>query len=620
MPTANSNSIFQLTQNAMQSTTVATEHLHTCQGVSFTFRLRSLGRGFGTMREFEDDEPPHTFAEDVAVLIKPLSRDHYTAQLTIRLWADNPAHPRSLLLELTDANDLLFYHSLALGESDFHALRSEQRLLVDFQSFPEQLADLLRRCASEGGQGSKMVASLECTGAGESRLNIVESTNFRELIHIDLRLRQGSDEVVKKHLSKKLRLCRAELGTLERRLGDCDDALQNSKKQVDELTTRARVVAEERNHLEISLQSTHQREVNALKEEHTKMLAELQRKQTEALAHEEFRAKDALASALDRAQRAEAEALELQRARQSLTATGESCQQRLLEAEKQLKETTLESSELRKQLKHLEEQKFRHEREITELKVNLASTREQLTVREQHAASQAVQIEEAVNQRRMLEENVSTLKKQVVTLEEKFNLSSQEIAKGNRIIQSLHQASKESKVKLRQRATELAHFEKARLELEKEGQLNRHVLDEKDSELLRGKQREEKLREDMEEMKRKLLEAQDVIKSNQEVIEYLNRQLTEREMKTLPAPNSTLQTDFPTVKTSSALSELLNKVESLAPKKAPASPGVGYGQVSSLNLSNLSTPAKTPSTTATSFSPEDILSRPVAYRRPAAMA
>ena len=132
-----------------------------------------------------------------------LARDHYTAQLTIRLWADNPAHPRSLLLELTDANDLLFYHSLALGESDFHALRSEQRLLVDFQSFPEQLADLLRRCASEGGQGSKMVASLECTGAGESRLNIVESTNFRELIHIDLRLRQGSDEVVKKHLAKK---------------------------------------------------------------------------------------------------------------------------------------------------------------------------------------------------------------------------------------------------------------------------------------------------------------------------------------------------------------------------------------------------------------------------------
>ncbi|CAL1167902.1 unnamed protein product [Cladocopium goreaui] len=570
--------------------------------------------------ELEDEETPHTFAEEVAVLIKPIGRDHYTAQLTIRLWADNPAHPRSLLLELTDAKDLLFYHSLALGESDFHALRSEQRLLVDFQSFPEQLADLLRRCCeAPQGANSKMIASLECTAAGESRLNIVESTNFRELIHIDLRLRQGSDEVVKKHLAKKLRLCRAELQGAERRLGEYGEALQNSKKQVDELTARARVVADERSHLENSLQTTHLREVNTLKDEHARAFADLQRQHVEDKASAEARQKAALTAAVERAERAEASAEELQRARQSLTATGESCQHRLLEAEKELKDATAESSELKKHLKQLEEQKFRHERELTELKVQLASTREQLAVREQHAASQAIQIEEAVNQRRMLEENVGALKKQVQTLEEKFNLSSQEIVKGNRIIQSLHQASKESKAKLRQRATELAQFERARHELEREGQVNRHQLEERDNELLRGKAREEKLQEDLEEMKRKLLEAQDVIKSNQEVIEYLNRQLTERELKAMPTPNSTLQTDFS--KTSPALSELLSKVESFAPKKAPASPGYPGYQVSSLNLS-LSTPAKTPSTTATlSGSPEeDILSRPVAYRRPMAMA
>lgn len=67
------------------------------------------------------------------------------------------------------------------GESDFHALRSEQRLLVDFQSFPEQLADLLRRCseaewessaASAGGRAkqepgsSKMLASLDAWQVG----------------------------------------------------------------------------------------------------------------------------------------------------------------------------------------------------------------------------------------------------------------------------------------------------------------------------------------------------------------------------------------------------------------------------------------------------------------------
>lgn len=588
--------------------------------------------------DMEEEESPHTFSEKVCVLIKPLGRDHYTSPLSIRLWADNPAHPRSLLLELTDEKDLLFYHSLALGESDFHALRSEQRLLVDFQSFPEQLADLLRRCseaewessaASAGGRAkqepgsSKMLASLECTASGESRLNIVESTNFRELIHIDLRLRQGSDEVVKKHLAKKLRICRAELLEKERRLGHQSEALESSKKQVDELSARARVVADERSHLENSLQTTHQREVSALKEEHARRMSELQRKHAEEQALASAQQTEALQSCQLHAETAEAQVAQLSRQQQSLQSSGESCRERALQAEKELKEANLEIQELRKQLKVLEEQKFRHEREINELKVQLASVKEQLAVREQHAASQKLQIDEAVNQRRMLEENVSSLKKQASSLEEKFNLSSQEIAKGNRIIQSLHQSSKESKVKLRQKQSELTDLEKARLELEKEGQLSKLVLDEKDQELLRGKHREEKMKEDIDEMKRKLAEAHDVIKSNQEVIEYLNRQLTERELRTMPTvpmsgtANSTFQSDVPSRSgtTSVALAELLSKVESLAPKSKglPSSPGYG-GHVSSLNLS-LSTPAKTPSTMASSPE-EDLLSRPVAYRRP----
>ncbi|CAK9039010.1 unnamed protein product [Durusdinium trenchii] len=349
-------------------------------------------------------------------------------------------------------------------------------------------------------------------------------------------------------------------------------------------------------------------EVSALKEEHARRMSELQRKHAEEQALASAQQTEALQSCQLHAETAEAQVAQLSRQQQSLQSSGESCRERALQAEKELKEANLEIQELRKQLKVLEEQKFRHEREINELKVQLASVKEQLAVREQHAASQKLQIDEAVNQRRMLEENVSSLKKQASSLEEKFNLSSQEIAKGNRIIQSLHQSSKESKVKLRQKQSELTDLEKARLELEKEGQLSKLVLDEKDQELLRGKHREEKMKEDIDEMKRKLAEAHDVIKSNQEVIEYLNRQLTERELRTMPTvpmsgtANSTFQSDVPSRSgtTSVALAELLSKVESLAPKSKglPSSPGYG-GHVSSLNLS-LSTPAKTPSTMASS--------------------
>lgn len=490
----------------------------------------------GGSLDFMEEEVPPIFAEEVSVLVKPAGRDEYNAQLTVRLRPDNLAHPRNLLLEMTDENDLLFYFSLALGEGDFHALRSEQRLLVDFQSFPEELAGLLRRCCSNEGvaPGSRMVACLDCGASGEGMFAIIESNHFRELTHIALRLRQGSDEVVKQHLAKKLRASRLEATNSSEHLASSTEALAQSRKQVDELTARARVVVEERTHLEQSLQATHQRELSELRQEHAHVLEDLQRRGVEDKARQDIAHSQALKALEEKARSAEAAVEELKQQSRSLTASGESCQERLVAAESKLKDTTTEVDSLQNKVKHLNELKFKHEQELTELRVQLASVREQLLVREQQAQSQATQIEEAVNQRRTLEESLAASRKQAQTLEEKFALSAQEIAKGNRIIQSLHNASKEAKAKLKLKASALVQQEKSVLELAKADEMSKHVIGEKDAEVLRGKAREDRLQEDIEELKKKLGDAHNVIKSNQEVIEYLNRQLTEKDLKGFP--------------------------------------------------------------------------------------
>eukprot|EP00930_Biecheleria_cincta_P046151 TRINITY_DN31830_c0_g1_i1.p1 TRINITY_DN31830_c0_g1~~TRINITY_DN31830_c0_g1_i1.p1 ORF type:complete len:669 (-),score=177.47 TRINITY_DN31830_c0_g1_i1:18-2024(-) len=500
--------------------------------MTMTMRPGRMPPGSGSL-DFMEEEVPPIFAEEVPVLVKPAGRDEYNAQLTVRLRPDNVAHPRNLLLEMTDENDLLFYFSLALGEGDFHALRSEQRLLVDFQSFPEELAGLLRRCCrSEGvAPGSRMLACLDCGASGEGMFSIIESNHFRELTHIALRLRQGSDDMVKQHLAKKLRASRLEASSSSEHLATSTEALAQSRKQVEELMARARVVAEERTHLEQSLQATHLRELTELRQEHARVLEDLHRRGLEDKARQDMEHSQALKALQERARAAEASVEELKQQSRSLTATGESCQERLVMAESKLKDATAETDSLQNQVKHLKELKFKHEQELTELRVQLASSREQLLVREQQAQSQAVQIEEAVNQRRMLEESLAACRKQAQTLEEKFALSAQEIAKGNRIIQSLHNASKEAKAKLKLKASALVQQEKSMLELEKADEMSKHVISEKDAEVMRGKAREERLQQDIEEMKKKLGDAHDVIKSNQEVIEYLNRQLTEKDLK-----------------------------------------------------------------------------------------
>jgi len=597
-----------------------------------------LGRDAPGMAEFGDEDSQHIFAEVVSVTVKPAGRDDYTAQLTIRLRPDNPAHPRSLLLELTDENDLLFYHSLVLGEGDFHSLRSEQRLLVDFQSFPEQLADLLRRCCKEvqGASSGRMVACLECGPAGDSQFNIVESNHFRELTHIALKLRQGSDEVVKQHLANKLRASRAEAASCSERLALSSEALAQSRKQVEELSARSRVVAEERVHLEQSLEATHQRELSELRQEHTRALTELQRSAAAERARLEEEHGQAYSAAIQRAKTAETAVEELRQQRDSLTASGGSCRDRLEAAETRMQEANKEVAALREQVQQLEATKFGHERELAEFRVQLASTKEQLAVREQHASSQSQQIEEAVGQRRLLEESLMAARKQVQSLEEKFALSAQEIAKGNRIIQSLHTASKEAKAKLRLKASALVQQEKSMLELEKADAMSKHVLGDKDTELSRGKEREGKLQQDIHELKKQLAEAHEVIKSNQEVIEYLNRQLTERDLKAIPggaaAQDGTLRSG---PVGSALLADLLGRSEGLGQKSSSSSTSAGHLGLGSTGFSShafnsavafspakpdlFSSPLKSASPLAGYGSPSSVdklLQGPVTYRRP----
>lgn len=61
---------------------------------------------------------------------------------------------RVLRLELTDDSDLYFLYSMDVLEDDFHLLKQDQRLLVEFSAFPDKIVELLNECmdtAEESG-------------------------------------------------------------------------------------------------------------------------------------------------------------------------------------------------------------------------------------------------------------------------------------------------------------------------------------------------------------------------------------------------------------------------------------------------------------------------------------
>ena len=114
-----------------------------------------------------------------------------------------------LLLELVSDSDLLFYFSVTFTESDFHVLKSEQRLLVDFFQFPEMIRQLCKL-----GNATIAFAQQDSDGI----LSITETSQFREITHLSLKFRKGSDEAVKAVLATRLGHYKSTSSDLESRV------------------------------------------------------------------------------------------------------------------------------------------------------------------------------------------------------------------------------------------------------------------------------------------------------------------------------------------------------------------------------------------------------------------
>lgn len=133
-----------------------------------------------------------------------------------------------------------------MGEDDYHQLKHDQCLRVDFNSFPRKFIELLQSCRGTGrcdslppspeagssntggGRGDEgrtdearlargaalsaeatrpsFLARLETlVPGGFSVFSLVETNPFKELTHLSLKFRAGNDAAIKTYLAARLR-------------------------------------------------------------------------------------------------------------------------------------------------------------------------------------------------------------------------------------------------------------------------------------------------------------------------------------------------------------------------------------------------------------------------------
>lgn len=106
---------------------------------------------------------------------------------------------------------------MEISETEFHSIKQEQSLLIEFQQFPSKFFEMLEMsCIIPNNQNSKFddvninfnksiatnyVCILHYTNPTDALLIIQEITQFRQLNHLILRVKAANDNLLKKYLS-----------------------------------------------------------------------------------------------------------------------------------------------------------------------------------------------------------------------------------------------------------------------------------------------------------------------------------------------------------------------------------------------------------------------------------
>eukprot|EP00966_Prymnesium_polylepis_P215236 4984665-Prymnesium_polylepis.2 len=188
-------------------------------------------------RESELMTDSEVYSGGVPVVLKHPEREDKGATLTVSLTytVGQPRNQQVLHVQLTDESDPYLLYTLNISEDDFHVLKTEQSILVDFSTFPSKLVELLRQCQNAAAEEHPRFVAQMSTLTGVPVLTITETNPFRQLAHLALRFVAGNDANIKKYLASRLAEFKA-------RLASTLDDLSQRTEQLQVRATRRRAM------------------------------------------------------------------------------------------------------------------------------------------------------------------------------------------------------------------------------------------------------------------------------------------------------------------------------------------------------------------------------------------
>lgn len=459
-----------------------------------------------------------------------------TIQVAIEVSHPTPSISRKeLVVRLTDEKDPFFLFTLRLAEDDFQGLKVQQGLLVDFGAFPQKFIDLLELCLhEEHKEVPKFVLQLVCNSTSlmcAASLNIIETNPFKHLNHLSLKFLSGTDADIKCYLAECMKTLKEQNATLMQRFeyteSDLSMQLRQAREtllsQTQELTTiKADWIAKQN-----EMANIHRQEMNMEKEKSLQIQTSLQQKyETERKELEQAHLK--IVKQLEaRCYEFDTEKKDLVELKYKSERIVHDLKSKLSICDDECVRSRQDIQNLRKENEVLSASSCEQEKLINQMKTRLAVLEQEIKDKEEVMRKTSDHLGTEQNVLRKLEEELEQRKREVAKQNAARKKMAAEVEKGNDIIKKLQTDIRniDTKLKLRTQITN----EQEKLLKEKQGELEdlKRDLEKLKTAFSQKDEENRKLNESLESTLQKLEESRQVLKKNEEVINWLNKQLNE---------------------------------------------------------------------------------------------
>ncbi|XP_062250917.1 spindle assembly abnormal protein 6 homolog isoform X1 [Platichthys flesus] len=456
----------------------------------------------------------------------------------------SPVHKRDLLVRLTDDLDPYFLFNLSISEEDFQSLKVQQGLLIDFASFPQKFIDLLNLCFSEQeSENPRFLLHLSCQSSmleGPANFSVVETNAFKHLNHLSLRLVQGSDKEIKDYLAVRLSSLKVEKQALETHLKKTEDDLSRqlsyAQQTLSEKSKELDKLRSEWTCQSSSLSSRHSQELQLEREKAVELQSRLQQQIEQLRQDLESSHKKSSQQLHSRVTELEASCRELTERKYKNESSIRDLKIKLVGAEEECQRSKQQVLSLRRENSTLDTEVHEKERLVNQLQMRVAVLDQEVKDKDQLMRRTKEVLEATQQQKESVEENAENKELQMKKFEATVKTLSEELLKANGIIKKLQGEVRGLVGKIKVKNTVTVSQEKLLQDTSEKLQNVEKDLQSAQQQVITKDEQVSKLKEQLELTVQKLNESSEVLKTNENVINWLNKQLNEKHLSRNPQP------------------------------------------------------------------------------------